>query len=86
MLQKRLERSTRLLNDLKTHGKQSLIFAVEKTFTVDPVLNKQNDRSVTFENDVSEHRRMSTTKHSASIITLGVVPSNGEKMLNGATS
>ena len=80
MVQKRLERSTLLLNDLKDHGNRVLIFSDEKTFTVDPVFNKQNDRVVTFGNDVSEHRRMSTTKHPASIMMLGVVASNGEKM------
>ena len=40
-------------------------FSHEKTFTVDPVLNKQTDRVVTFEKDVSEPRRVSTTKHPA---------------------
>ena len=63
MIHKRLERSTRLLNDLKSHGNRILIFSDEKTFTVDPVFNRQNDRAVSFGNDVSNHKRVSTTKH-----------------------
>ena len=80
MIQKRLDRSTRLLNDLKSHGNRILIFSDEKTFTVDPVFNRQNDRVVSFGNDVSNHQRVSTTKHPASVMMLGVVASNGEKM------
>ena len=38
---------------------------------------------VTFSNNVvSEHRRVSTTKHPASTIMFGIVASNGEKMLS----
>ena len=44
MAQKRLERSTRLLNDLKNHGNQILIFSDDKTFTIASVFNKQTDR------------------------------------------
>ena len=40
MIQKRLERSTGLLNDLKSHGNRILIFSDEKTFTVDSVFNR----------------------------------------------
>ena len=77
---KRLERSKRLLNDMKNHGNRILIFSDEKTFTVDPVVNKQNDRVVSFGQDVSEVRNISTTKHPASVMMFGVVASNGEKM------
>ena len=62
MVLTRLEKSTRLLNDLKNHGNQIFIFSDEKTFTVDLVFNKQNDQVVIFGNDVSKHRRASTTK------------------------
>ena len=47
MKQKSLERGNRLLNDLRNHVNRIVIFSDEKTFTVDPVLNKQNDRIVT---------------------------------------
>ena len=50
----------------------------EKTFNVDPACNKQNDRVVMFENDISEHRKVSTAKHLASIMLFGVVASNEE--------
>ena len=80
MKQKRLERGKRLLNDLKNHGNRIVVFSDEKTFTVDPVVNKQNDCIVSFGQDTSELRNVSTTKHPASVMMLGVVASNGEKM------
>jgi hypothetical protein len=80
MRDQRRERCRRLLNDLKSHGNRILIFSDEKTFTVDPVFNKQNDRVVSFGQDVSKVRYVSTTKHPASVMMLGVVASNGEKM------
>ena len=58
MVQKRLEKSTRLLNDTKNYGKWFLILSGEKTFTVDAVLKKQNDRVVSLGNNVCEHRRV----------------------------
>ena len=62
MIQKRLERSTRLLNNLN-----QIIFPHEKIFTIDSAGNKQNNRVVTFENDVSEHRRVPTTMVTSSL-------------------
>ena len=56
------------------------IFSYEKTFIVDSVFNKQTDRVVTFGNEFFEYRRVSTTKYPVSIMMLGVVASNGEKM------
>ena len=76
MKQKHLERSNRLLNDLKNHGNRIVIFS-DKTFIVDPVVNKQNDRIVSFGQDISELRNMSTTKHPVSVMMLGVVASIG---------
>ena len=78
--QKRLECSKKLLNNIKNHGNRIIIFSDEKTFTVDPVVNKQNDRAVSFGQDVSEVRNVSTTKQLASVMMLGNVSSNGEKM------
>ena len=80
MIQKRLERSTRLLNDMKNHGNRTLSFSDEKRFTVDPVFNKQNDRVVRFGKDISEIRKVSIMNHPASVMMLGVVASNEEKM------
>ena len=48
MLQKYRERCRHLLNDFKSHGNRTNIFSNEKTFTVDPVVNKQNERIVSF--------------------------------------
>ena len=79
-VQKSREKSTSLLNDLKIHWNQILILSDEKTFPVAPVFNKLNNRGVTFGNDVSEHRRLPTTKYTASIMMLGVVASNWEKI------
>jgi len=80
MVHKRHERCSRLLNDMKSHGNRVVIFSDEKTFTVDPVINKQNDRVVSFGQDISDVRYVTTTKHPASVMMLGVVASNGEKM------
>ena len=57
-----------------------IIFSDGKTFTVNPVINKQNDCVVSFGQDVSEIRNVSTTKHPASVMMLGFVASKGEKM------
>ena len=80
MIQKRLERSTRFFNDMKNHGNRILVFSDEKRFTDDPVFSNQNDRVATFGKDISEILKLSTTKHPASVMMLGVVVSNGEKM------
>ncbi|KAF2361093.1 Immunoglobulin V-set domain [Trinorchestia longiramus] len=53
----------------------------EKTFSVDPLVNKQNDRIVSFSQGISELRNGSKNKHPASVMMFGVVASNGEKML-----
>ena len=74
VVQNRLDMSSRLLNDLKTHGNRILIFSDEKTFFVDHFINKQNERVIAFGNDVSEQRVF------GDIMMLGVVASNGEKM------
>ena len=72
-----------MLNGLKNHGNLILIFSDEKYFTIDPVFNQQNDWVVTFGNDISEHHRVhrvSVSKRPNSIMIIGVVASNGEKM------
>ena len=66
MVQKRQNRSTRLLNDLRNRGNRILSFSKEKTLTDNPIFNKQiatfiYGRIATFGNDVSEHHRVSTT-------------------------
>ena len=58
----------------------SIFFFDSKNFTVSSVVNKRNDRVVAFGNDVSEHRGISTATYPPSILMLGVVASNGEKM------
>ena len=81
MKQKRLERGDRLLNDLRNHGNRIVIFSDVKMFTVDPAVKKQNDGIVCFGQGISELRNVSTNKHPASVMILGVMASNGEKML-----
>ncbi|KAF2351802.1 MoeA N-terminal and linker domain [Trinorchestia longiramus] len=51
----------------------------KKTFSVDPLANKQNECIVNF-GQISELRNVSATKHPVSVMMLGVVASNGEKM------
>ena len=65
MVHKRHERCTRLLNDMKSHDNRVLIFSDEKTFTVDPVINKQNYRFLSFGKDISEVRYVTFTVDSA---------------------
>ena len=60
--QKRHERCGRL-SDLKHHGNRIIIFSDEKTFTVDPVINKQNDRVVGFDKSIFDVRCVSITKY-----------------------
>lgn len=74
------ESCRRLLNVLKIHGNRKVIFTDKTTKTVDPFMNKQNDCVVSFGQDASRVRYVSTTKHPASVMRLGVVASNGEKM------
>ena len=52
MKQKRFERGNRLFNDLQNNGNRIVIFSDEKTFTVVPVVNKRNDRIVSFGRDI----------------------------------
>ena len=61
-------------------GYKSSFFSDEIRFTGNHIFNKQNYLVVTFINDISEHRRVSTAKLPASIIMFGVVASNGEKV------
>ncbi|QQP53945.1 Uncharacterized protein FKW44_006602, partial [Caligus rogercresseyi] len=50
------------------------------TWTVDPVRNRRNDRYLSF-GDVDEMvRTLTTTKHPASVISLGFVASNGRPL------
>lgn len=76
----RLKRCKLLLNSIKHNGNRIVIFSDEKTFTVDPVINNQNDRVVCFDKSEYGIRNVTTTKHPASVMMLGVVASNGEKM------
>ena len=81
MIQKRLERSTRLLNDQENHGNWNLRIFRWKNFHRWSCLQQKDNRVVAFRNNVSEHRRVSTTKHPASIMMFGVVALKEEKML-----
>ena len=47
---------------------------------VNPVMNKQNDHVVSLVSDVSEIHNVSTTKHPAYVMMLGVVASNWKKI------
>ena len=44
MIFKRKTQCKKLLNDIKSCGNRIIFFSDEKTFTVDPVINKQNDK------------------------------------------
>lgn len=67
-----------LLNNMKSvAASQVIIFFSEKTFDIDPVHNHQNNHYISF-GDVEEDLRMVTTmKHLASVMALGIIASNG---------
>ena len=50
--QKHHERCGHLLIDLEHHGNRIIIFSDEKTFTVNPVINMQNNRVVGFDKSI----------------------------------
>ncbi|XP_059096082.1 uncharacterized protein LOC131890692 [Tigriopus californicus] len=56
-----------------------MLFSDEKTWTVDPVHNRRNDRFMAFGNPEGGDV-LFTTKHPASVMSLGFVASNGLKM------
>ena len=83
----RLERCRGLLNNLKSGAEGRILFySNEKTFTVEPYVNRQNDRWVRLggpeaaanAGDQAENRYVTTTKHPATAMLLGVVASTGE--------
>lgn len=76
-----LQRCKGLINDLKSsHPNRVIIFSDEKTWTVDPVRNRKNDRFIAFGKVDLSKRTVTTTKHPASIMSLGFVASNGQAM------
>lgn len=78
---KRLERCQMLVNDLKSApAGRVIIFSDEKTWTVDPVRNRRNDRYLSLGEEDASARTLSTTKHPASVMSLGFVASNGAVM------
>ncbi len=70
-----------LLNDVKHRpAGHVLIFSDEKMRTVDPVCNCKNDCYTSSDGEIDESvRTLTTTKHPASVLSLGFVASNGEK-------
>ena len=78
MKETHLLRCKALLNDVKKAKKNRvIIFSDEKTWTVDPVRNRRNDRYLSFGNVDESVRTLTTTKHPASIMSLGFVASDG---------
>lgn len=79
---KRLERSQRILNKLKSGGLPPVVFSDEKLFRVDRVSNSRTDRYISSEHvrDVPDNVKFTfKTKHAASVMVLGVVSSDGKK-------
>jgi len=73
-----LQRCQGLLNNLKSAAPgRVIIFSDEKTFDVDPVYNRRNDRYISFGVIDEDQRTITTTKHPASAMALGFVASNG---------
>ncbi len=67
-----------LLNNLKsTRANRVIIFSVEKTWMVNPVRNRHNERYTTFGSIDDSIPTLMTMKHHASVMSLGFVASNG---------
>jgi DNA-binding Lrp family transcriptional regulator len=74
----RLERSVRLLNQLKSLPKSTVrIFSDKKIFTVDQAYNRRNDRVIV--NVGEPGTPVNKTKHPQGIMVLGIVASDGRK-------
>ncbi len=72
-----LQRCQALLNNLKSaKANWVIIFSDEKTWTVDQVRNSQNDRFMAFGDINDEDRTITTTKHPASVMSLGFMALN----------
>ena len=78
MKAKRVERCKKVLNYLKHHGSTVKIYSGEKIFTVDAVVNRQNDRCLAKSKD--EVKGIFRTKHPAQIMVSGVIASDGKKI------
>ena len=78
MQEKRLERCQKVLGFIKRNGSIVRVFSDEKIFTVDAVVNRQNDRYLAASR--AEVKGIFRTKHPAQVMVLGVVASNGKKM------
>ena len=83
----RLDHCTKLINNLKSGAAGRIVFfSDEKTFTVEPYVNRQNDRWVQLggpqaaaeAGDQAANCYVMTTKHPAAAMLLGVVASTGE--------
>ncbi|KAF2367465.1 Neurotransmitter-gated ion-channel transmembrane domain [Trinorchestia longiramus] len=71
----------RLMNDLKSVPPgRVIIFSDEKTWTVDPVRNRRNDRYLSLGEVDESACTLSTTKHPASLMSLGFIASNDAVM------
>ena len=76
----RLERSKKLLNQLKSRASSSVkIISDEKRFSVDCVIYRRNDRFIV--QKVDSASPVSYTKHPQSVMMLEIIASNGEKCL-----
>jgi hypothetical protein len=75
---RRLENGTKLLSNLKSNGNRIVFFSDEKNWTVDRAYNTQNDRFLAEDKVKVPH--IYRTKFPASIMTLGVIGSNGKVM------
>ena len=73
-----VKNSKKLLSNLKSHKSHLVFFSDKKNWTVDRSYNSQNDRWLA--RDRADIPHIYTTKFLASVITLGVICSNGKVM------
>ena len=70
-----------LVNNLKSAlARRVIIFSDEKTWTVDHVRNRRNDRCLSLGKEENSARILSKIKNPAFIVSLGFIASNGAVM------
>ena len=78
MKAKKVKRSKKILNYLRSHGSTIKIFSDKEIFTMDQVYNRRNDRAI--EESSDKVKGIYRTKHPWQVMVLGVLASDGKKM------
>lgn len=83
MKAQRLQRCKKLLKRFANGTHRAIVFSDEKVFTLDPVVNRQNDRilSQNIGTAIRDGKLAGKTAHPASVMVWGAITSNGKSPL-----